>query len=254
MTERFSASNAKKHMACHASADLPRAIPGYTPPVIDKEIGGAAQAGTDVHKVIEDLLAIKTVTKSGVTKFNAKDMIAVGRILTYLGELWSTRRFKVTNEVPADAVWLDRAANEGYPSTTADIVFSTQDELHIVDVKWGKIKVEVFDNKQLLYYAATYSGLAPKAKKVTVHILQPRADNMESWTFDTFELMKFMDEARAADNAIRAGDTTFGPGDHCLFCPAYPHARIQKGTPLCPATLDLLYPGRVDTAAMLADE
>ena len=35
MPERFSASNAAKHMACPASANLELAIPNYQPPVDD---------------------------------------------------------------------------------------------------------------------------------------------------------------------------------------------------------------------------
>lgn len=245
--ERLSASVAARHLSCHASANLPLAIPGWEEPVRDPNIGGAAGAGTSVHKVIEDLLKIEYVTKSRTSKFNARDMIAMGKALVYIGEVWSKRRFRYLSEHTVHAEWLVTR-----PQTTADLVFYTEDQLEIVDTKWGLIPVEVVGNEQLLYYARAYAYLAPKAKWVTVHIVQPRADNIESWTISAAELKQFEADTIAAEAAIQSGDTTFGPSDHCKFCPAFPHSRGLKGTPLCPATLQLLYPRvEIDEAEML---
>lgn len=242
--DSFSASVAGRHMACHASANLPLAIPGFVPPVRTQ---GAKNTGTDIHKVIEDLLAIETVTATRTTKFNAKDMIAFGRAMVYIGEVWSKRRFSYLSEHTVQSDWLPQPR-----PTTADLVFYTQDQLEIVDTKWGKIPVEAHGNVQGLFYAASYAYLAPKATEVTFHIVQPRADNMESWTISLSELAQFMNDAIAAQTAILAGDTTFGPSDECKFCPAYPHSRGDKGSPLCPATLKLLYPRvEIDESAML---
>lgn len=245
--QRFSASSASKHMACHASANLELAIPGFVEP--PRVYGGAAQAGTDVHKVIEDLMAIRYVTASRTAKFNASDMIAAGKMLGYIGEVWSRRRFSTLNEAPGDTSWL-----QTQPKTTADLVFYTQDEIHVLDPKWGKVRVEVRNNKQLMFYAASFAHLAPKAKGVTVHIVQPRLDNMEEWFIPAHELATFMQEAKDAEAAILAGDTSMNPGDHCTFCPANPHSRGGKGSPSCPEMLNLLgYAPAVDESAMLAD-
>lgn len=247
MPERFSASVAARHMACHASANLPAAIPNWVPPAVDETVGSKAM-GTSVHKVVEDLINTQLVTATKTTGFSAKDMLAAGRILTYIGEVWAERRFKVLSEHKITAEWLTTR-----PKTTADLVFYTQDQLEVLDVKWGKIPVPVVDNEQLLFYAACYAPFAPKAKGVRVHILQPRADNMESWYVDTNRLGQFMAEAQAAEAAIQQGDVTFGPSDHCTFCPANPHSRGDKGHPLCPAMMQLLYPGqRLDEDAVLA--
>lgn len=220
-------------MSCHASANLDLAIPNWVEP--PKLRSGAAQAGTDVHKIVEDLMKVEYVTPSKTTKFSARDMLAAGRLLTYIGELWSTRRFSVLSEETFKATWLTLE-----PETTPDLVFYTKDEVHVIDSKWGTIPVEVVENEQLMFYAACVAPLAPKAKGVTAHILQPRADNMESWFIDTVRLGKFMDDARAAEAAIIAGDVTFNPNDHCTFCPANPHSRGVKGSPFCPAMMDLL--------------
>lgn len=226
MTERFSASVAGRHMACHASANLDLALPGWVAPVEDRTADNAANRGTTMHEYF-----------ANIAQLPAKDIAAMASALDYVAQLRSTRRFKVLVEASAKAEWLQSA-----PSTTADLVLYTADELHVLDLKTGKIEVDVVDNEQLLYGAVTYAPLAPKAKGATLHILQPWAGGNHSWYADATRLAQFMDEAVAAEKKILAGDTTFGPGDHCKFCPAYPHSRGRKGNVMCPATMQLLYP------------
>lgn len=236
MSERFSASVAGRHMACHAAANLELAIPGYVAPVEDRSADNAANRGSNVHEIFEK-----------VWELSASDMHAFARTVQYVADLRSTRRFKVYIEEPINATWLKKK-----PGTKADLVLATQDEIHVIDTKWGKIKVEVHDNEQLLFYAACYGNLAPKAKGVTLHILQPRADNMESVFVSTTELAKFMADAQAAEAAIESGSLTFGPSHHCTFCPANPHSRGQKGSAMCPTMLGILYPPKLDEDAILA--
>ena len=232
MPDRFSASVAGKHMSCHASANLPLAIPNWVEP--DDETA-AATAGTNMHEILAKL-----------SELSPKDMLAAARALEYVAQLRQTRRFKSLIEVKMQATWLDSA-----PYTTVDLALHTQDELHVIDWKWGVIPVEVVGNEQLLYYAACLAPLAPKAKEITVHIVQPRCDNIVSWTFDTKVLAQFILDARAAEKAIAAGSTKFGPSDHCKFCPANPHTRGAKGRPLCPAMMQLLYPQPFDEDELL---
>lgn len=238
MTATFSASVASRLMGCHASANLDLAIPGWVEP--DRVVGGAADAGTDHHEMFEKLF-----------KMSAKDIRHYATLLDYVATLRSTRRFKVMTEAKVTATWL-----KAQPPTTADLVLFTQDEIHVLDPKTGKIPVPVIDNKQLMFYALCFAPLAPKAKGVTVHILQPwdpgwDPDNA-SWFVDTNTLRQFMEDTIAAEAAHEAKDLTFAPGDHCTFCPANPHGRGAKGSPLCPVMLDMLYPARVDEDAILS--
>lgn len=235
MTERFSASVAGRHMACHASANLELAIPNWEAPVRD-ETAGQKGVGTARHKMLEPMMEL-----------GPSDLQHMIDVMQYVADLRKTRRFKVLVEEKVQATWL-----QSQPFTTADLVLHTQDELHIIDYKWGKIPVEVVDNEQLLFYGVTYAPLAPKAKQVTLHILQPYAANYSSWTVTTLELQKFMDEAIAAEDSILRGSLQFGPSDHCTFCPANPHSRSDKGRPLCPPMMQLLYPtNRLDEDAIL---
>ena len=234
MIERFSASVAARHMACHGSAELETAIPNWVPPEVEET--RAAAEGTSVHSIFEK-----------VWELSARDLRHFAAIVDYVAQLRSTRRFSVLIEQPVVAEWLTTK-----PTTTADLVLYTQDEIHVIDTKWGKIPVEVVGNEQLLYYDVCYAPLAPRAKGVTNHILQPRADNMNSWFASTTVISRFMEDAMKAEAAIQAGDRTLGPSDHCKFCPANPHSRANKGRPLCPAMMQMLYPNKIDEDEMLS--
>jgi hypothetical protein len=172
-----------------------------------------------------------------VMSLSAKDGRMMAEAITYVTAIRARRRFKVLIEQTVSANWL-----QSQPSTTADLVLYVADEIHVFDLKTGTIPVSAFENNQLLYYALTYGPLAPKAKGVNLHIVQPWADNMESWFADTARLNTFMAEAMRAEQSILHLSTQLTPGDHCMFCPANPHGRGAKGAPYCPAMMALLYP------------
>jgi hypothetical protein len=239
MPERFSASNAAKHMACPASANLELAIPNYTPPEED-DVVRASDVGTEAHTVFEKLMG-----------YGVADIRHWITVLEYIEKLRSTRRFKVERELGVTATWLAKDAKGEHPVSTLDLVLYTQDELHVLDLKWGKILVDVYDNIQTIFYALCVLHLAPRAKGVTIHILQPRANNLESQFISSQELKRFEAKLVRAQAKVLANDTTFGPSDECKFCPAYPHSRGQKGAPLCPATMQLLYPQPIDEDEIL---
>lgn len=226
MSKRFSASVAARLMTCPASGNLELAIPNWVEPVEDRTADNAANRGTHMHEIFAKVMELPT-----------PDMRKVVEAMAYIADLRSTRRFKVLVEQKITATWL-----VSKPDTTADLVLHTQDEIHVIDLKMGKIPVEVIDNAQLLYGAVCYAPLAPKAKGVNLHILQPWANGNQHWFADTNVIKQFMTEALAAEAKMLAGDTTFNPSDHCTFCPANPHSRGRKGKPFCPAMMKIHYP------------
>lgn len=237
MAERFSASVAAKHLACPASANLELAIPGWTPPADDGSTAASIK-GTDIHHILELSAA-----------YTPREMEGIAEAMMYVAQLRQSRRFKLLTEAQSKGWWL-----QDEPGTTSDVVLYVQDELHVVDYKFGKIPVDVHGNTQGMYYALAFLPLAPKAKGVWFHIVQPFANNIEKVFFTLDELEQFRLDCIAAEAKIVAGDTTFQPSDACMFCPANPHTRGAKGTPMCPAMLDLLYPlPKTDEDAILDD-
>lgn len=227
---RFSASSVEQQMACHASADLEDAIPGFEFPEVD-ETKGAKGRGSRFHVISEDV----------VNETTPAEMAGFARGMAYVAGVRQRRRFTRHVEKELTATWLTTK-----PTTKVDLALSTLDELHVLDWKWGKIHVPVVGNGQLLYYAASIAEVAPKAKGVHLHIVQPFSKDWDEstaeWYVTADELGAFMEDARMHEAQIQAGDRSFGPSEHCTFCPANPHSRGDKGKPLCPAMMELLYP------------
>lgn len=201
---------------------------------------GAKGKGTDIHAAFD-----------ATAGMSARDLEKFIEALQYYLEIRKKRRYKELSEYTFTAEWLQQK-----PKTTVDRVLYLNDELHVFDWKTGTILVEVVDNEQLLFYAACAAQeFAPQAKGVWLHIVQPWADNMEAHYVTVDELAQFVADAQAAEEKILQGDTTFGPSDHCKFCPAYPHSRGEKGHPMCPATLAMLYPrAELDEDELLKDD
>lgn len=226
MIERLSASNAGRIMMCPGSANLELAIPGYVPPVVDPT-KGAKGKGTDIHKAFE--------MTQGLTATDLRHFIDA---LEYYYGIRSKRRFKELSEYTFTLDFLQRQ-----PRTTVDRVLYLSDELHVFDWKTGKIPVDPYDNEQLLTYAlAAAQEFAPLAKGVWVHVVQPWADVMAAVWVTADELAQHMLNLIEAEKKILAHDVTLHPSKHCTFCPANPHSRGDKGHPLCPAQMALLYP------------
>jgi hypothetical protein len=205
--------------------------------VVD-ETKGAKGKGSQLHEYLDKTSALP-----------AKDLRALAAALEYMADLRSQRRFHLLTEETVEAEWLITK-----PKTTVDVVMWVADQLEIVDYKTGKIPVSPIDNPQLMFYAASHAWRAPKAKGVRVHIVQPWVeDGMQSHWVSTTELADFILRAQEAERKILQKDLTLVPSDKgCMFCPANPHSRGDKGRPLCPAMMQLLYPMKANVAEILA--
>ena len=224
--ERFSASQASKFMNCHGAANLELAIPNWVPPVDDRTAATAANHGTDLHDKF-----------AGLMTMTSKDILMMAKAMEYVATIRRTRKFSVLIEAQVKAEWLVTK-----PTTQADLVLYVGDEIHVFDLKTGTTLVTAYENYQLMYYALCYGPLAPKAKGVHLHIVQPWADNMEGWFASADRLQEFMLDAQQTELDLMAGDTTLSPGNHCTFCPANPQGRGLRGKPYCPAMMQLYYP------------
>lgn len=108
---------------------------------------------------------------------------------------------------------------------TADCIMLANERMIITDFKYGKgVKVDPEKNEQLMLYAlGAYQryGMIFPIKNVTLQIIQPRIENIDSWGISMKGLLRWADEA-VAPIAIEAynGSDKLEPGDHCRFCKA----------------------------------
>lgn len=111
-------------------------------------------------------------------------------------------------------------APEGFG--TADCILLHGDEIHIIDFKYGKgVPVSPRDNPQLKLYAlgamAAYGMFYP-IEYVTLHIVQPRLDNIDSWSVLADTLREWGESIRPIAQLAYEGGGEFSSGEHCRFC------------------------------------
>ena len=111
---------------------------------------------------------------------------------------------------------------------TSDCVICAEDTLHVVDLKYGKgVRVDAEENPQCLLYAwgaLNEFGFLYDFKRVEMHIVQPRLDNITRWAISTSELgqriARMLPSVNAARDAANAGEGRLCAGEHCRFCKA----------------------------------
>ena len=122
------------------------------------------------------------------------------------------------------------AVPEGFG--TGDCVIVGDGRLDIIDYKHGKgVLVDAQGNSQLRLYAygayQKYSFLYD-IKTVTMHIVQPRLDNVSSETLTATELLGWIEWVKKQAAKAAAGEGEFVPGDHCRFCRAKAVCRARS--------------------------
>ena len=106
---------------------------------------------------------------------------------------------------------------------TGDCVIIADDNLHIIDFKYGRgVLVNAENNPQMKLYAlgalSVYEGIYD-IDTVSLTIFQPRRDNVSTWTVPVSEL-KGWAETELKTKAVLAfnGEGEYTPGEWCMFC------------------------------------
>ncbi len=124
---------------------------------------------------------------------------------------------------------------------TPDLWFVNGNTLHVFDYKFGHGYVEVFENWQLLAYAAGALELHPEVTDIALHIIQPRCYGYAStrvWKLDR----KIFNEKYLRQMQIWVGMAisemrepqenemfpSLRPGSQCTFCRARAHCPELK--------------------------
>ena len=115
---------------------------------------------------------------------------------------------------------------------TADVIAIYGNTLHLVDHKFGSMRVLAENNPQVMIYAlgalAKYDMLYD-IEKVKLHITQPKLDSYSEWEVSVQDLLdwKIKDLMPVAKQAF-LGEGNFNPGSWCHFCPARHTCRARS--------------------------
>lgn len=108
---------------------------------------------------------------------------------------------------------------------TADCIVVGDSNLHIIDYKHGQgVLVDAKNNSQLMLYALGALNLYDyiyDIETVSMHIFQPRRENISEFKMKVEELYKWSEEVLKpkAEQAFK-GEGEFNCGDWCRFCKA----------------------------------
>ena len=190
----------------------------------------------------------------GVSVFTPKMMRYIADTLEELA--WYARKspIAVFSEMTVESRFLVKPR-----TTTPDVIILLPlGRLVVIDFKTGAIPVEAEDNDQLLYYLASvlseqnrFALAMADITSFTAVILQPGGNSTASVTRE--ELAEWTAKALETEAKIARKDLTLTPSANCTFCPANPQSRGEKGTPLCPAMLERLYPTFIDPEDIYGD-
>lgn len=247
----LSPSAAERWINCPASVFLNKDIPDEGSVYADE--GTAAHtimelAGKEYFKgfefdSIKTTLALKLaemMTRGPQGKFTITDAWADEVI--NCARVWLTELDKVCGGFP-DYVAFETRVNSveipnGSMGGTADCLMLVGDTLHVFDYKHGQgVPVSAENNPQLsLYgYMAYMSHLDLPVKNVELHIVQPRADNTNTWKTSVEHLCTWFDEIvqPQAERVISICET----GKYTLedFTVTKSGCRFCKAKAACPA-------------------
>lgn len=181
--------------------------------------GSAADAGTESHRLATRLIngAVKAAQiDDDSAKIYAQDV---------LNTLYGRKNFffDVETEIKCPAIHA-----QSYGTVDAYARFDDERLLIVWDYKHGMGIVEVYENWQLINYAA---GLYRSGYTVELRIVQPRASHRDgpirTWRPDNFE--QYMTHLASAAAEVFSDNATLRSGSHCKYCPAR-HA--------CPAAIE----------------
>lgn len=216
----FAPSGLHRVVACPGSYRLIRAARerGWT---LDTD-SEHSEEGTAAHWVAAECLlgrpvAVGTLTPNGVA---VTDEMVEGAEL-YVDTVCSMRH--CSNGDVEQPVQCPSIHPECYG--TPDFAYGPRDGiLRIIDYKFGHRYVDVFENWQLLAYAAGRMKSLLPTVEVVLQIVQPRSYHRDgpvrTWTIKGHELFNYAKRLNDACRAAESPDAACTVGAHCYQCPA----------------------------------
>lgn len=134
---------------------------------------------------------------------------------------------------------------------TADCIVLAEGTTHICDYKHGAgILVNAEDNMQMKCYALGVLhmfGEIVNIENICMHIIQPRKDNISSWTTSVTELLDWGENyLKPRAQLAMKGEGDFVSGPHCQFCKVKATCRKRAEDNLAMAKYDFQMPDLLD--------
>lgn len=195
----------------------------------------AAEEGTAAHAFCEHKLrkSLKLRSKRPVSDYDSDEMeectdAYVDFVIEQL-EI-AKQRCKDPLILVEEKVDFSRYVPDGFG--TADCLIISDDELHIVDFKYGQgVIVDAFENPQMKCYALgaleSYDSLYD-ITNVSMSIFQPRRENVSTWKTTVKELRNWAENVLKpkAELALK-GEGEYRCGEWCRFCRAAVRCRAR---------------------------
>jgi hypothetical protein len=220
MHARLAPSSAARRVACPGSRALEEKYP-------EREDSPHAREGELAHRVAAAALLGDTIDELGVTEEMIEGATLYRGTIEPFGIRWQNIESRVDISIIHPDCW-----------GTPDYHINHKDTLYVFDYKFGHGYVEVFENWQLLEYAAglvSSQYKSVKMSKITFVIVQPRcyssAKKVNSWTISVSELRSYFEKLLIQENAAMQSNAQCNPNPECSNCRAR-HAcpALQKTT------------------------
>ena len=223
----LSPSRSHRWLNCTPSAMLESEFPGGS--------SSAAEEGTAAHAFCEHKLkkALRRRSKRPVSDYDSDEMQEyTDSYVDYVLE-----QLEVAKQTCKDPMVLieqkvdfSEYVSDGYG--TADCIIVSDDTMQIIDFKYGLgVLVDAEQNTQLMCYSIGALNLFDSLydiKGVTMHIFQPRRENVQSWTIPVDELKAWAEnELKPKAQMALNGEGEYRPGEWCQFCKAAVRCRAR---------------------------
>lgn len=223
---KLSASGSSRWLNCPGSVMLEEAFPDTSSPY--------AQEGTLAHAMGELKLKKYFTTEFGPEKYRKElEKLKADEFFTKEMDNYTDDYFNYVRELALsfkdlpyvsveERVDFSNWVPEGFGTCDCIMIFGS--DMHIIDLKYGKgVPVSPVDNSQLMLYAlGAYNSYGDiySIETVTMHIVQPRVDNTDSYSTVLSDLLAWSEGVKVIAQKAYSGCEEFSLGEHCRFCKA----------------------------------
>jgi hypothetical protein len=184
----------------------------------------ASEWGTNVHYLGEQLLKNKNIKVGGTLKEGDRVSFVVDKEMLSCAEEYAdyVRSYFTKTSIILIEEQFNLSSISVNQFGTSDATVLNDTHLHIFDLKTGHNIVDADNNSQLMLYAIGAIDeleMIYDIEKITLHIVQTRANHISSWELSYDELMMFKKLAQDKAAEILSGETSFTPSiKGCKWC------------------------------------